>query len=340
MTATPPPTSTRSNGRRASRSTAPPSPSSGATRASPSSTRPATSISPPRSSAPCASSTAAVGVFCAVGGVEVQSRDGLVPGQQAQRAAHRLRQQARPHGRRLLRLHRADEGEARRRPGHLRHAGRPVRRVRGRHRPDRDEVHPARPDRQDEHVKYSLVDIPAAYKEQAEEYHRHLLEAASHADDHLLELILEGKPVSEGAAAEGAAHGHAGRQADADPLRLVEDLPRRAAAARRRRRLPAVAGRPAAGRGHRAQEQGEGDASSASPTRRSRSPAWRSRPSPSRPATWCYVRIYSGELHPKDEVLNTTIGRSERIARIFRMMGDRRDRWTWPGRARSWPWSA
>ena len=61
----------------------------------------------------------AVGVFCAVGGVEVQSRDGLVSGQQAQRAAHRLHQQARPHGRRLLRLHRADEGQARHHAGHL-----------------------------------------------------------------------------------------------------------------------------------------------------------------------------------------------------------------------------
>src|SRR5262249_49599887 len=38
-----------------------------------------------------------------------------------------------------------------------------------------------------------------------------------------------------------------------------------------------------------------------------------------------FLRIYSGELHPKDEVLNTAVGRSERVARIFRMMGDRRD---------------
>ena len=38
-----------------------------------------------------------------------------------------------------------------------------------------------------------------------------------------------------------------------------------------------------------------------------------------------FLRIYSGELHPKDDVLNTTVGRSERVARIFRMMGDRRD---------------
>jgi len=30
-------------------------------------------------------------------------------------------------------------------------------------------------------------------------------------------------------------------------------------------------------------------------------------------------------LHPKDDALNTTVGRGERVARIFRMMGDRRD---------------
>src|SRR5262249_4122242 len=38
-----------------------------------------------------------------------------------------------------------------------------------------------------------------------------------------------------------------------------------------------------------------------------------------------FLRIYSGELHPKDEVLNTTTGKWERIARIYRMMGERRD---------------
>ena len=47
------------------------------------------------------------------------------------------------------------------------------------------------------HVKYSLVDIPEPYKALADEYRHHLLEAASHADDHLVELILEGKDVPE-----------------------------------------------------------------------------------------------------------------------------------------------
>jgi elongation factor G len=38
-----------------------------------------------------------------------------------------------------------------------------------------------------------------------------------------------------------------------------------------------------------------------------------------------YVRVYSGELHPSDTVLNTTNGRQERIGRMYRMMGNKRE---------------
>src|SRR5262249_28537892 len=38
-----------------------------------------------------------------------------------------------------------------------------------------------------------------------------------------------------------------------------------------------------------------------------------------------YLRIYSGDRKPKDEVQNRTTGKTERIARIFRMRGDRRE---------------
>lgn len=45
--------------------------------------------------------------------------------------------------------------------------------------------------------RYKLVDIPAPFKAQAEEYHHHLLEAASHCDDHIVELILDNQPVPQ-----------------------------------------------------------------------------------------------------------------------------------------------
>src|SRR5437762_5569215 len=45
-------------------------------------------------------------------------------------------------------------------------------------------------------VKYDLVEIPAKHKALADKYRELLLDAATHADDHLLELVLDGKPVS------------------------------------------------------------------------------------------------------------------------------------------------
>src|SRR5206468_3912520 len=39
-----------------------------------------------------------------------------------------------------------------------------------------------------------------------------------------------------------------------------------------------------------------------------------------------FVRVYSGELHPGDTIVNTAVKKPERISHIYRMMGDRRDR--------------
>src|SRR5205085_10667527 len=47
------------------------------------------------------------------------------------------------------------------------------------------------------HMGYTWQEIPATYREEAAIGREHLLEAASHACDELLEHLLEGKPVSE-----------------------------------------------------------------------------------------------------------------------------------------------
>src|SRR5262245_33910294 len=47
------------------------------------------------------------------------------------------------------------------------------------------------------HVRYSWVEIPSAYRAEAEKWREQLLEAASHADDELLEAILEEREISE-----------------------------------------------------------------------------------------------------------------------------------------------
>jgi elongation factor G len=171
-------------------------------------------------------------------------------------------------------------------------------------------------------VRYSLVDIPEPHRAQAEEYYHQLLEAASHVDDQIVELILEEKPVPtdllKAALRRGTLEGKltpifCGSSKNFHGVQLLLDaivdyLPSPAD------RPPVVGQMP----------KGKGKAER--------------RPDPAEPFTGLafktvteptgdlvYVRVYSGELHPKDEVLNTTSGRGERVARVFRMMGDRRD---------------
>lgn len=170
--------------------------------------------------------------------------------------------------------------------------------------------------------RFTLVDIPASHKAQAEEYHNHLLEAASLADDHLLELVLEGKPVSKeqlkAALRKGTLEGKltpilCGSSKNFHGVELMLDSIVDY--------LPSPLDRPPVEGIHPKKKEKE-----------------ERRPDPKEPLSLLafktvtestgdlvYVRIYSGELHPKDDVLNTTTGRSERIARIFRMFGERRD---------------
>ncbi len=171
-------------------------------------------------------------------------------------------------------------------------------------------------------VRYTLTDVPASHREQAVEYHHRLLETVSHVDDHILEMILEDRPVPKdllkAALRKGTLEGKltpivCGSSKNFHGVQLLLDAVVDY--------LPSPADRPPV----------EGL------TPRSKERVQR-RPDPKEPfvglafktvteptGDLIYVRIYSGEVHPKEEVLNTTSGKGERIARIFRMMGERRD---------------
>jgi elongation factor G len=173
-------------------------------------------------------------------------------------------------------------------------------------------------------VKYTLSDIPASHKAQAEEYRHLLLEAASHADDHLLELLLEEKPVPAELLKKalrkgtlenkltpilcGSSKMFHGVQLLLDAV--VEYLPSPA-------ERPPVSGVVPKDKEKKIVER------RADPKEPLSALAFKTVTEPT--GDLVYVRLYSGELRPKDEVMNTACGRSERVARIFRMMGDRRE---------------
>jgi elongation factor G len=173
-------------------------------------------------------------------------------------------------------------------------------------------------------VRYSLVDIPASHRELAEKYRHELLEAASHVDDHIVELILEDKPVPtdvlKAALRKGTLENKltpilCGSSKTFHGVQLLLDAVVDY--------LPSPAERPpVSGVVPRDKEKNrvERRADAAEPFS---ALAFKTVTEPT--GDLVYVRIYSGQLHPKDEVLNTACKRGERVARIFRMMGDRRD---------------
>src|SRR5439155_18552804 len=168
------------------------------------------------------------------------------------------------------------------------------------------------------HVRYTLEEIPASHKAEAAKYREQLLEAASHADDHLVELILEGKEVPaealRNALRKGMLEGRftpifCGSSKTFHGVQLLLDgvvdflpspidrppvegiVPK---TEEKTQRKP-EAEEPFAGLAFKTVAESTGDL--------------------------VFVRVYSGVLKPGATYLNTTSGRSERVARIYRMMG-------------------
>ncbi|HET6573280.1 MAG TPA: elongation factor G [Fimbriiglobus sp.] len=168
---------------------------------------------------------------------------------------------------------------------------------------------------------FFLNDIPAKYAEEANARRAELLDTISAASDEITELVLEEKPVPEAlirrTLRKGTLEGaftpvHCGSakmyQGVQQLLDLVVDC------------LPSPLDRPPVEGLHP----------------KTKNPVVR-KPDPAEPLAalafktvadptgdLVYVRVYSGQLMPGETYLNTTINKTERIARFFRMMGDKR----------------
>jgi elongation factor G len=175
------------------------------------------------------------------------------------------------------------------------------------------------------HMKYRWTEIPAAYQAEAAKAREELLEAASHCDDELLELVLEGQPVPEAvlrrAIRAGTLSGkllpvHCGSSKEYHGVRLLLDAVRDY--------LPSPKDRPPVpGFVPKSKEK----------ERVERKPevsepfcALAFKTVAEKHGDLVFLRIYSGELHPGDTLTNSTIGKGERISHVYRLMGDRRDR--------------
>lgn len=172
-------------------------------------------------------------------------------------------------------------------------------------------------------INFTYVDIPESHKEQADEFRQHLLDQASMASDEVAELMLEGKEVPEELLKAAIRKGtietlftpiFCGSSKTFHGVQHLMDAVCEF--------LPSPVDRPPV----------EGIVP------KTKEKVMRA-PDPKDPFSGLafktvadatagdlvYVRIYSGELKPGDTVTNTSNNRSERIGRIYRMMGNKRE---------------
>jgi elongation factor G len=173
------------------------------------------------------------------------------------------------------------------------------------------------------HLKYQWTDIPTAYCAEAARGRELLLDAASHACDELLEAILEEKEVTpemiRRALRQGTLSGKltpvlCGSAKEYHGVRLLLDAVRDY--------LPSPLDRPPVeGIVPRTKEPVQRKPEASEPLA-----ALAFKTVSEKHGDLVFLRIYSGELHPGDTLLNATVGKPERVSHVYRLMGDRRDR--------------
>jgi elongation factor G len=178
----------------------------------------------------------------------------------------------------------------------------------------RDETDPTR-------RKFFENEIPAKYRDEATTRREQLLDTISAASDELTEMVLEGKEIPEALVRKTLRKGtlegvftpvHCGSskmyQGVQQLLDLVVDC------------LPSPLDRPPVEGIHPKTK----DIVTRKPDPKEPLAALAFKTVAESTGDLVYIRIYSGELKPGETYHNTTIGKTERIARFFRMMGDKR----------------
>jgi elongation factor G len=173
------------------------------------------------------------------------------------------------------------------------------------------------------HQNYRWEEIPAPYQAEAAKWRERLLDAASHGCDELLEAVVEAKPVSEemlrkalraGTLAGKITPVFCGSAKEYHGVRLLMDAVGDF--------LPSPLDRPPVqGLTPKKKEPQERKPDAAEPLA-----ALAFKTISEQHGDLVFLRIYSGELKPGMTVQNTAVNKPERISHVYRLMGARRDR--------------
>src|SRR5262245_1871772 len=177
------------------------------------------------------------------------------------------------------------------------------------------------------HRKYDLVDIPAEYVEQAHKYRELLIDEAAHVSDEITMLHLEGQPIPEdmlrAALRKGSLESrfnlvHCGTSKMFHGVRELLDMVVEF--------LPSPIDRPPVeGTVPTKSKDKEKEKAERKPDVKDPFAGLAFKTVTEATGDLVYVRVYSGELKQGEVYLNTTSGKTERIARIYRMMGNKRE---------------
>ncbi len=171
------------------------------------------------------------------------------------------------------------------------------------------------------HREFYSTDIPEKYADEAAKRREQMLDGVSAASDEIMEAVLEGKPVSEQQILTALRKGtldnlftpvHCGSSKMFHGVQQLLDLVVDC--------LPSPLDRPPVEGTHPKTKE----ISLRRPDASEPMSALAFKTVAETNGDLVYIRVYSGELKPGENYTNTTTGKRERIARFYRMMGDKR----------------